>query len=385
MIKKVILGLICLLLIGTIFLVINQNLISITMSKYLFYKDGYNIESLPDILNENDLPLVELGTLVHIVGFSGKNLVNKDLSELSKDFLVKIPFDHNTKWPEENKLPMGFSPDKILEKCKDPGLGVRQLHKNDITGKGISVAVFDKPMIPNHKEFEDRINYIRIAPEDEKKFEFHFHGIQCASILAGKTVGVAPDVELYYYACPDNKIDHSYYYSLAIDKVIEKNKTLPSQKKIRIISISDYFDVKYKAALDKAENEGIVVIYSGLLYDHNFLWGGASSLKDKNTPINYEYADWCLENNKVNEDSLLIPGSYRTTASNTEKNSYIYSVEGGCSFAIPYVAGLVALAFQENKDLTVDEIFNLLHETKSRLSDKNVVNPTKFIERVKAK
>lgn len=383
MIKKVLLGLVILFLIIAIYLFFNHEVISINFSKMLFYNDGYDVHNLPDKLVEKDLPLFEGGPMHEIVGFAGQDLGSKDLREISKEYLANFTFDQNTKWPEKSKLPEGFNPEKIFEMCKDPGLEVKELHEKGITGKGISVAVFDKPIFSSHQEFQDRMNYIRIAPEDEKKFKYHFHGIMCVSILAGKICGVAPDAEIYYFACPDNDIEHSYYYSKAINKVIEINNSLPDEKKIRVISISDSFDLRYKDALEKAEKEGITVIYSNFLGIRNFLWGGASPFKDKDDPMNYEYADYCIENNVVREDSIMIPGNYRTVASNIGKDGYLYNADGGFSSAIPYVVGLAALAWQVNEDLTINEIINLLHETKTRLPGNNVVNPSEFINRVK--
>lgn len=48
-----------------------------------------------------------------------------------------ITFDSKTKFPPRAKLPKGFSPKQILQNGKNPGLGVHNLHSQDITGRGV--------------------------------------------------------------------------------------------------------------------------------------------------------------------------------------------------------------------------------------------------------
>lgn len=49
-----------------------------------------------------------------------------------------------------------------METGKGPGLNIRELHRNGITGKGVSVAVFDKCINPDHEEFTGRIIYYAV-------------------------------------------------------------------------------------------------------------------------------------------------------------------------------------------------------------------------------
>jgi hypothetical protein len=54
-------------------------------------------------------------------------------------------FDDRTIWPPN--LPEGFSPKRILEMGKNPGLGIRQLQAQGITGKSIGLAIIDQPLL----------------------------------------------------------------------------------------------------------------------------------------------------------------------------------------------------------------------------------------------
>ncbi len=71
-------------------------------------------------------------------------------------------------------------------------------------------------------------------------------------------------------------------------------------------------------------------------------------------------------------------------AQNRENEAYVYWGDGGFSWAIPYFTGLAALAWGLDENLTIEEIYALIRETKSTTSKgRYLVNPTAFIERVK--
>ena len=78
---------------------------------------------------------VNMGFDIRSYDVSGFDLRDKG------DILSTVTFDTDTVWPE--KLPEGFLPDQILETGKDPGLGIRALHEQGITGKGVSIAIID--------------------------------------------------------------------------------------------------------------------------------------------------------------------------------------------------------------------------------------------------
>lgn len=61
-----------------------------------------------------------------------------DLSAVSGG-MSSIVFDTFTTWPD--KLPKDFDPKAIMETGKDPGLGIRSLHKKGIAGKGVNIAI----------------------------------------------------------------------------------------------------------------------------------------------------------------------------------------------------------------------------------------------------
>lgn len=344
---------------------------------------GINPDNLPDQVTDQDIN-AELGSLETIYGFAGKDVSNKDFTRMSLGKISQISFDTDTIWCAADKLPKGYSPASWLETSKDPGLQIKKLHKEGHTGKGISVAMIDKPILSTSSEFnKDNFTYIQVGADTR----VHFHGMSCATILAGQNCGVAPDAKFYYFAVPDNGNNFDNY-SEAIDQLIELNQGLSEKEKIRIVSISDGLsndDVRWEnwqKTLQKAEDQGIIVIYSNNV-GNNFIWGGCPPDKDRNNVLNYNIAT-VYENQKINKESvIIIPGDYRTTANNQSDDGYTYYGVGGWSWAIPYFAGLCTLGLEINPDLTYEQMQQALEETKSKTETGYfIIDPVSYIEKL---
>jgi serine protease AprX len=65
---------------------------------------------------------------------------------------------------------------------------------------------------------------------------------------------------------------------------------------------------------------------------------------------------------KVSENEICAPCSYRTVAEEYVKNeySYQYTSVGGLSWSIPYVAGVCALGWQMNPNITAPQMKSIL-------------------------
>jgi serine protease AprX len=147
-----------------------------------------------------------------------------------------------------------------------PGISSPALQKY-VTGKGVGVAVIDKPILASHREFQGRIRYVEVFPEDSSSKRTHFHGKAAASILAGSTTGVAPGSFLHYYAVPDRPADvMNHEYATALRQMVKENESLPQEQRIQVVSISDgrFPQLKgvdeWNEALREAESSGIAVI-----------------------------------------------------------------------------------------------------------------------------
>jgi subtilisin family serine protease len=169
------------------------------------------------------------------------DLRKADLSKLdlraSLGDLMYAAFDDRTVWPAPDRMPSGFDRQKIMELGKNPGLGVRRLHEKGITGRGVRVAIIDQPLLVKHQEYAGRV---RLYEEMDLPSQMNpqMHGAAVASIALGKTVGVAPEGELYYIAMQFTDKSTLQRLARCVHRVIAVNAQLPKDNKIRVISIS---------------------------------------------------------------------------------------------------------------------------------------------------
>lgn len=321
----------------------------------------------------------DLKKLDRFWGFQNVSLKNLNLKE-EASLINKMTFDSYTEWPPTEKLPPGFNPTMMLETRKNPGLGIRNLHEKGINGKGVGVAIIDQPLLLGHQEYTSRI--VRYDATGLSEFPPQMHGSPIASILIGKTIGVAPAAILSYFAVPMWKKDNSHYIR-ALEKIIKLNKTLPNEEKIIVVSISDgrfssnpKYD-EWKQVLNQANKMGILVVTC----DPKFLdYGTLTLIENKNPddPQNYIPGKYIGKN-----DVLRIPTGNKTLASHRGNDVYTYEREGGMSWAAPYIAGLAALAFQVNPDLQPKLILENLVKTVTPTVSGPVVNPQEFIDSLK--
>lgn len=338
-------------------------------------------------------------------GAQGTDLSAKgdDFSKLTMNQFAFLPFDSKTIWPVGSRMPKGFTPEDILVKGTDPGLGISDLHKQSINGEGITVAVIDKPILADHHEFSGRMTYIEVLKDNPESKKMHFHGMACASILAGEKCGVANKSKLYYFAVPDNGKNITNY-TQALLKLLEVNSELTQKEKIQVVSISDgeWVGKNDKASkelvktIEAVEKQGIAVVTCAE-FPVKFSVAGCPLEKDKDKIDNYEPGIYMQKNSPVSTNPLrnirflntvdrwvYVPADYRTTSSNSGIDEYAYWGQGGLSWACPYIAGLIALGKQVNPICGNDKIYQTLNETstKSR-SGLRMINPLKFIEEIK--
>ena len=213
--------------------------------------------------------------------FAGMDLTRADLRALNlrnEGALLRAEanFDSLTVWPIEPwKRPAGFSPAAILEEGKNPGLGLRTLHKRGITGKGIAIGIIDQDLLTSHTEYKERLRLYEVVDGFGNP---QMHGA-VASIAAGKSVGVAPEAEIYYFAI---RMDRRKCQNVAeaIGRILDINSTLTEYKRIRIVSTScswrpdepGYEEVDQ--AVRKAKAEGVFVISSVVDRYYDFSYHG---------------------------------------------------------------------------------------------------------------
>lgn len=302
------------------------------------------------------------------VDLRGADLSTLDLRNTLNDLAYAV-FDTRTVWPAPDRMPADYDPTQVLELGKSPGLGVHSLHAQGITGRGVGVAIIDQPLLTEHREYGDRLRwYEEILGSFESPAQMH--GPAVASLAVGQTVGVAPEADLYYIGGAGSRLQsivlYSHDYAQAIRRILQINEQLPTERKIRVISISSGW-VPWLAghqdvvmAVREAEAAGMLVVSVGTgsgLPSNTGLFGlGRPLMADPDTFESYEpgifWAAGFYAPSLQPKDLLLVPMDSRTVAGTASPNDYVFGRVGGGSWVPPYIAGLYALAVQTDSTIT---------------------------------
>ncbi len=343
-------------------------------------------DTVEEKIENMDLKISEFSDLrQNVLVMEGKSIKDLDLLG-SYDALLKVTFDTRTEWPSKDKLPKEFNPQEIIEIGKNPGLGIRDLHNQGITGQGINVAIIDQPLLLGHEEYKDKVvKYIAIECEDVGP---QMHGPAVASILVGKDCGVAPGASLYYWAEPSWERDY-IYRTTALDQIIEYNKNKPLNEKIRVVSVSKGFSSDednlsmWKEKIEEAEESGIIVVHCSDEGNKGFFGIGCKLYEDRDNPVNYDICYFSNNESILKSKNLLyVPIDNRTTSDYKGEKDYTFWSQGGLSWGAPYLTGVIALGFQVNPNLELEEVYQYLRETGTPFNGGCIINPKAFIQKV---
>ena len=317
---------------------------------------------------------------------------------LDNSLIETLWFDESTKWPAI----YADTAHQILEQGMNPGLGIRNLHKQGITGKGVNVAIIDQNMVLDHPEFQGKIVKYFDTGTKQPADEGSMHGPAVTSLLVGEAIGTAPGAKVFYAAAPTWTGD-AQYYADALNWIIAENKKLPVGEKIRVVSVSaapsgagspftannSAWDVAY----ERATKAGILVL--DCTTDHGIT---APCYYDLDDPDNVSKCTpgwpgmetrWPgrpgIENLSM-PGQIYIPTSFRTTAEEYSQGdfAYQYTGRGGLSWSIPYLSGVLALGWQVRPDLTGTQLLDILYKSAYVTDDGlKIINPAAFIDMVK--
>ena len=339
---------------------------------------------------------------------------------LTKEELLNLCIDKTTILSDEQRAII----DEYTEKMKDPGLGIRALHEQGFTGKGVKMAIIDQPL-GEHQEYSSNIaehNDVNATEAGWTKASMHGAGV--TSIAVGKTTGVAPEASVNYYSAviistdpkdielyranllkeiennkndsrrveycqkqldninPERGVPSNQPYVDAINQILDKNEKLPENERVSVISISWGFDdwapgyEELQEALARAKEQGVFIVSTALEEHYGFVTCGANRdpQADPNDPKSYEAGAFWKNHVKsnprskeYNDNYLLVPMDHRTVADYTDGNSYRYEGnDGGKSWTTPWLAGTYVLAKQANPNITPEEFWKIALETSDK-------------------
>lgn len=318
-------------------------------------------------------------------GYSLYDIRSMDASSIDFSYVNSINelvFDSDTIWG--NEIPFGANPDFLLDYNMNPGLGIRELHQENITGKGVGIAIIDHSLLVGHSQYKEQLMlYEKIHSIGAGATQ---HGTAVASIAVGKDTGVAPDAKLYFIANTATHfgVDDSNDLSITADalhRVLDINHFLPNNEKIRVVSISIGYNEdsigyhEMQQAIELAEKDNIFVVTTTPNEYYDFiLWGLLRDYdKDPDTVSSYRsdiQAVYLADPNVIN-----VPRGSRTIASWRGVDSYELSYRSGLSWAVPWLAGFYALCCQVEPNMTPQYFVDVVKRT-SVVSDPKQSNKT---------
>lgn len=297
--------------------------------------------------------------------------------------------NQKTVWPADVK---DFAA-RILEDGKNPGLGLRALHARGITGQGVTVAIIDQNLVTafDHPEFAGKILQYKDFGTGQSPNAGSMHGPAVTSLLAGETIGAAPGVRVYYAAAPSWTLD-AQYYADALDWIVAENEKLPPGQKIRVVSVSaapsgqgspfKQHNAAWDAAYQRAAQTGLLILDCT---SQNMVVGPCHFDPGDPDAVEKCLPGWPDREIPAFPHHILVPTSYRTTAEEYSLGEfgYQYDGEGGMSWAVPYLAGVLALGWQLRPELTGQQLLDVIFQTAYQRNGYTVINPPAFIKALK--
>ena len=316
---------------------------------------------LPECITAKYYDSIDMYTAESIWQLAYRDLSDHKVEISTEEELSELCFNTETVFPENLR---GLA-DKVLQEGKK-----HRLNTCGLTGKGIKIAIIDRPFNPDHVEFEGRLEYIKVYPDHPDSENTDFHGTVCAGFLGGATCGVAPEAELLYYAIPYDVSDMEVYYGFqleALRRILKYNQTHDSR--IRIVSLSSGFpksQLEQRSELEKQLAETGCVLIDAVNFQRNFK-GIDRFTKDGKT--SYQLNKFQIDNYEMHKDKpgfkeyfnslCFVPSARRTSPGTDSKTEYIHwSKAASESWTIPNVAGAYACCLQVNPNLKYEDFIS---------------------------
>ena len=283
---------------------------------------------------------------------SFQNIVFEDV-DLSKytNAFRRINFNEKTfaKVSPEH-LPEGFNPQEVFEKGKSIGLGIADAHSKGYKGDGVSYAIIDSGVKP-HKDI--KFKEYRVS-EYAQPWVDDMHG-SAVSYIAQE---IAPNADCYYYAQQNGgAMDAPVLDNLKA--ILERNKTLPDDNKIRFVSMSMplYGGEEAKKVAAELEAQGVWVFYSSS--DEEFKFGYLEKINPKGDSNDFN-------NYKVSagrKDDIYVNSGDRTVPDPSGPDAYRHDCRASQSWSVPVISGYYVLACQADPTMTKDRFIELAGRT----------------------
>ncbi|KAI9313162.1 peptidase S8/S53 domain-containing protein [Dichotomocladium elegans] len=240
----------------------------------------------------------------------------------------------------------------------------RRLTRENMTGAGVHVYVFDTGINTDHPELKGRVTHVANFIDYEGDADSSGHGTHVAGIIGGVTTGVAPDTQIHSIKILDRKGDGTTV-------ALIRGKTDPhlSCKAIEMVSgLAEKGKAIINLSLSGPRSKAIDDALTSAAIDHQIpIFAAAGNTAD----------DACQYTPAAN------PAVFAVGASDREDNVALFSAFGDCvriyapgvditsswlgaethsldgtSMANPHVAGIAALLLSQRNFDSVEELYH---------------------------
>jgi hypothetical protein len=260
--------------------------------------------------------------------------------------------------------------------------GIAAAKARGITGKGVIVGVLDTGVDADHTEFDRRridFRYIPLDPTPEgmravRGFDVHGHGTHVCGIIAGRTVGVAPDVELLVASVieSENVRTSLERIVIALNWMLGHFSRPENQERPAIISMSLGFREEWLSAPNvQSVYTSMRSLFATLVHDFDVLPvvaignDGPGQVRAPGSfadalavgAVDFDLEPWEFSGSGKGPDGTRKPdivGYGVDVVSSLERDinrRSIYTEMTGTSMATPYVTGIAALLASANPGL----------------------------------
>ncbi len=220
--------------------------------------------------------------------------------------------------------------------------------------------------------------------------EGSMHGPAVLSLLVGQRSGTAPGSLVYYAAAPSWTGDAAYY-AAALRWLMDENRRLSQTEKIKVVSVSagpsglgsnfTRNTSQWDEAVADATSAGLLVL------DCTKTWGkiGACRYDPAAPELVRKCAVGCAGGGRAEHRLLLAPASCRSQAETYRAgiDGWQYTGRGGRSWAIPWAAGVLCLAWEVRPALEPGAALSLMKRAAHVTADgAAIIDPCAFVSAV---
>ena len=322
------------------------------------------------------------------LGYVGAYVVNTSDEQVTEQARQVLEPDYHIMPNIQLSLPMPMLAESRLRRGRrrpfwpvESGIGTA--HSNGITGRGVLVGVLDTGCDADHLELAKKRIEFRYVPLDPvpdtmravRGFDVDGHGTHVCGIIAGRNVGVAPDIDLMVASVIESETLKTSLERIviALDWMLSQFQREENLNKPTIVGMSLGFKPQWISAPDlQTVTDGIKLLFSTLVTDFDVLPVVAIGNDGPGTMRMPSYFPEALSVGAV--DFHLNPASFSggglspltgrpepdiagygvEILSSLERdvdNRSWYARMSGTSMATPYVTGVAALLASANLGL----------------------------------